>query len=129
MQLAPVNMTVSATPSNASARWPGASVSVATGPGLRKSNGLGDPIGRPPEFPAVTSDTRGYPRSVQAVRDTFRWPWLRPVGAAADLVGDLFTRVWPQLAARAELTAPVRSARICWATSSRANGTPAVLAR
>jgi len=63
-------MTVSATPSNASARWPGASVTVATGPGLRDSNGLGDPIGRPAEFPAVTSDTLGYPRSVQTVRDT-----------------------------------------------------------
>jgi hypothetical protein len=27
-----------------------------------------------------------------------RWPWLRPVGAAADLVQDLFDRTWPQLA-------------------------------
>ena len=37
-----------------------------------------------------------------------RWPWLRPVGAAVDLVEELFTRVWPQMAARAELTPPVR---------------------
>jgi hypothetical protein len=36
-----------------------------------------------------------------------RWPWLRPVGAAADLVEELFARVWPGLAARAELTSPV----------------------
>ena len=63
-------MTVSAMPSNASARWPGASVTVVTGPGLRRITGLGDPIWRPPEFPAVTSDTPGYPCSVQAVRDT-----------------------------------------------------------
>jgi hypothetical protein len=32
--------------------------------------GLGDPIGRPLEFAAVTSDTAGYPVSLQAVRDT-----------------------------------------------------------
>lgn len=36
-----------------------------------------------------------------------RWPWLRPVGAAADLVADLFGQVWPGLAARGDLTAPV----------------------
>jgi Phosphotransferase enzyme family len=43
-----------------------------------------------------------------ADRANVRWPWLRPVGAAVDLVGELFTRVWPQLAARTELTRPVR---------------------
>jgi phosphotransferase family enzyme len=37
-----------------------------------------------------------------------RWPWLRPVGAAADLVEDLFTRTWPDLAARSDLTPEVR---------------------
>ena len=37
-----------------------------------------------------------------------RWPWLRPVGAAADLVEELFARVWPEVAARADLTPPVR---------------------
>jgi len=37
-----------------------------------------------------------------------RWPWLRPLGAAADLVEDLYDRVWPQLAARADLTPAVR---------------------
>lgn len=37
-----------------------------------------------------------------------RWPRLRPVGAAVDLAEELFTRVWPQLAARADLTPPVR---------------------
>lgn len=37
-----------------------------------------------------------------------RWPWLRPVGLAVELVEDLFARVWPDLEARAELTAPVR---------------------
>jgi fructosamine-3-kinase len=30
-----------------------------------------------------------------------RWPWLRPVGTAVNLVEELFTRVWPQLAAGA----------------------------
>jgi Phosphotransferase enzyme family len=33
-----------------------------------------------------------------------RWPWLRPVGAAADLVGKLFDQIWPQLVARGGLT-------------------------
>lgn len=29
-----------------------------------------------------------------------RWPWLRPVGAAAGLVEELFAQVWPGLADR-----------------------------
>ncbi|HEV2374867.1 MAG TPA: phosphotransferase [Streptosporangiaceae bacterium] len=33
-----------------------------------------------------------------------RWPWLRPVGAAVDLVEELFGRVWPKLATRPDLT-------------------------
>jgi len=37
-----------------------------------------------------------------------RWPWLRPVGAAADLVEQLYTQVWPELAARPDLTPSVR---------------------
>jgi hypothetical protein len=37
-----------------------------------------------------------------------RWPWLRPVGLAVELVEELFARVWPDLEARAELTAAVR---------------------
>ena len=37
-----------------------------------------------------------------------RWPWLRPVGAAVELVEELFGRVWLELAARADLTPPVR---------------------
>ena len=38
-----------------------------------------------------------------------RWPWLRRVGAAAGLIEDLFGQVWPQLAARGDLTAPVEA--------------------
>jgi Phosphotransferase enzyme family len=37
-----------------------------------------------------------------------RWPWLRPVGAGADLVQELYGRVWPDLAAREDLPARVR---------------------
>lgn len=37
-----------------------------------------------------------------------RWPWLRPPGAGVDLVGELFVRTWAGLAARADLTDPVR---------------------
>lgn len=38
-----------------------------------------------------------------------RWLWLRQPGAAADLVGDLFDRTWPPLAARDDLTPAVRA--------------------
>lgn len=38
-----------------------------------------------------------------------RWPWLRPVGAAADLVEELFARTWPELTRRAELPPRVRT--------------------
>jgi Ser/Thr protein kinase RdoA (MazF antagonist) len=37
-----------------------------------------------------------------------RWPWLRPPGAAVDLVAAAYDRVWPGVAARADLPAPVR---------------------
>ncbi len=33
-----------------------------------------------------------------------RWPWLRRVGAAADLVASLFEEVWPRLRRRSDLT-------------------------
>jgi thiamine kinase-like enzyme len=32
-----------------------------------------------------------------------RWPWLRPVGAAADLVAELYDKTWPALAERADI--------------------------
>ena len=37
-----------------------------------------------------------------------RWPWLRPVGAAADQVEALYRATWPALAAREDLARPVR---------------------
>jgi len=37
-----------------------------------------------------------------------RWPWLRPVSAAVDLVEELFARAWPELSTRADLTQRVR---------------------
>jgi hypothetical protein len=37
-----------------------------------------------------------------------RWPWLRQVGAAVDLVEELYDQTWPQLAARRDLTPAVR---------------------
>jgi Ser/Thr protein kinase RdoA (MazF antagonist) len=39
-----------------------------------------------------------------------RWPWLRPVGAGADLVEALLRVTWPTLAARADVTPAVRAA-------------------
>jgi hypothetical protein len=41
-------------------------------------------------------------------RAPLRWPWLRPVGAAADQVEALYGDTWPALAARQDLTPPVR---------------------
>jgi hypothetical protein len=41
-------------------------------------------------------------------RAASRWPWLRPVGAAADLVEALYKETWPRLAVRADLIPPVR---------------------
>jgi len=32
-----------------------------------------------------------------------RWPWLRPIGAAVDLVERLYERTWPRLAERGDL--------------------------
>lgn len=37
-----------------------------------------------------------------------RFPWLRPVGAAADMVTDLFSQTAPRLAARRDLGEPAR---------------------
>ena len=37
-----------------------------------------------------------------------RWPWLRPIGAAVDLVESLYDRTWPVLSARTDLTPAVR---------------------
>ncbi len=41
-------------------------------------------------------------------RAHLRWPWLRPVGAAVDLVESLYSASWPALAARRDLTPRVR---------------------
>jgi hypothetical protein len=38
-----------------------------------------------------------------------RWPWLRQPGAGVDLVEELFGQVWPQLAARSDLTPRVKT--------------------
>lgn len=36
-----------------------------------------------------------------------RWPWLRPVGAAIDLVEELYGQTWPHLVQRGDLPRPV----------------------
>ena len=41
-------------------------------------------------------------------RAHLRWPWLRPVGAAIDLVESLYAGSWPALADRRDLTPRVR---------------------
>lgn len=41
-------------------------------------------------------------------RAPLRWPWLRPVGAAIDLVESLYSGSWPAIAARQDLTPRVR---------------------
>jgi hypothetical protein len=41
-------------------------------------------------------------------RAAARWPWLRPVGAAVDLVESLYDQTWPALRTRQDLTPAVR---------------------
>jgi hypothetical protein len=41
-------------------------------------------------------------------RAPVRWPWLRPVGAAVDLVESLYDQTWPTLETRHDLTPAVR---------------------
>jgi len=41
-------------------------------------------------------------------RAHLQWPWLRRIGAAVELVEDLYTQTWAQLAARRDLTMPAR---------------------
>jgi len=42
-------------------------------------------------------------------RAHLEWPWLRPLGAAVDLVAQLYDETWPRLAARQDLSEPVRA--------------------
>jgi hypothetical protein len=62
-----------------------------------------------------------------------RWPWLRQVGAAADLVEELYERTWPLLAARNELPRRVADlgahlvGRVCAAEAAVAEGGPITL--
>lgn len=37
-----------------------------------------------------------------------RWPWLRRPGTAADLIGDAFDRLWPEMESRHDLEGRVR---------------------
>lgn len=41
-------------------------------------------------------------------RAHLQWPWLRPLGAGEDLVEQLYDDIWPTLAARDDLSRPVR---------------------
>lgn len=36
-----------------------------------------------------------------------RWPWLNRAGRAAEVIGDLYDRVWARIALRSDLTPPV----------------------
>jgi hypothetical protein len=42
-------------------------------------------------------------------RAPHRWPWLRPVGAAGELIAALMRRTWPAVSARADVTPAVRA--------------------
>lgn len=41
-------------------------------------------------------------------RAAMRWPWLRPAGAGADVIGRLFEQTWSLLVARPDIPSPVR---------------------
>lgn len=63
---------------------------------------------RPGAEPAAAARVLSSMHRLWEGRAHRRWPWLRPVGAAADLVGGLFDRVWPTMTDRKDLTARVR---------------------
>ena len=65
---------------------------------------------RPGADPAVAARLLSGMHQRWEGQATERWPWLRPAGAAADLVAKLFDQTWPQLAARGDLTELVRAA-------------------
>lgn len=63
-----------------------------------------------------------------------RWPWLRPPGAAVELVSELFVNRWAELAVRADMTAPVRrlgerlaERGVAWAEQQAATAGPSTL--
>jgi hypothetical protein len=56
-----------------------------------------------------------------------RWPWLRPVGAGAELVADLYDRTWPRLAESADL--PVEVAEFGEAAVGRVTDAEHAIAR
>jgi len=56
---------------------------------------------------AVASLLRDHHRRWQG-EATKRWPWLRPAGAGADLIGRSYDETWPMLASRRDLPGPVR---------------------
>ena len=64
---------------------------------------------------AEGADLAAYARMLAAMhrrwagRASVQWPWLRRAWAATDLVGELFDRTWPMLAARPDMTSPVRN--------------------
>ena len=59
-----------------------------------------DPVG-------VAGDLRRLHRRWEATA-LGRWPWLRRPGTAADLIGDAYDRLWPQLESRQDLDARTR---------------------
>jgi phosphotransferase family enzyme len=38
-----------------------------------------------------------------------RWPWLRPIGAAVDLIENLYAETWPRLVSRGDLSPAVQA--------------------
>jgi hypothetical protein len=60
---------------------------------------------RPGADPAAAAAALGGMHRRWAGEAPARWPWLRPVGAAIDLVERLYTQTWPRLAARGDLPA------------------------
>lgn len=58
---------------------------------------------RPGADPLAAARTLSVMHRRWSGRAAVRWPWLRPVGAAAHLVADLYDRSWPGLSTRRAL--------------------------
>lgn len=58
---------------------------------------------RPGADPVVAAAVLASMHRTWEGRAPIRWPWLRPVGAAADLVEQLFGRTWARLRVREDL--------------------------
>lgn len=59
--------------------------------------------------PAAIARERRQLHDAGCEQAAVRWPWLRPVGAAAELVERLYEEIWPRLAEECKMPGTVRA--------------------